>query len=186
VRHALRADAVRRLKTERMSLSTDELLGCIAARIDFNGDSVINAGLRTSVTLTRKTLEIFDGSDQAGATPARSSLDAQGAGRQGPTVAPASRLSATARPVMQALHRATCDTEFRHRGLPDDGEDTLNRALNLILATHPKLLRRAERACASGFKEVVETGDWPDDAGCAQRDAEGSAAPCLWRHARWI
>ncbi len=52
-------------------------------------------------------------------------------------------------------------TEFRHRGFDDD-PDVLKRALDLILASHPKLLRGAERECASRFKEVVDTGEWPE------------------------
>ena len=39
---------------------------------------------------------------------------------------------------------------LRYRGLPDD-EATLERALNLIMATQPELLKRAEQECASGF-----------------------------------
>lgn len=156
VSHPLRADAERRLKTERMSLSTTELLGCIAARIGFD-DSVITAGLRTSVTLTRKTLGIFDGSETLDDTRSRLEDRALAAKAQWSLL---HHGYLQPRDLYQAL-LGRLRTEFGHRGLPDDAE-TLSRTLNLILATHPKLLRRAERNCASGFKEVVETADWPE------------------------
>ena len=150
-----RADAQSVLKTERMPISTAELLTCIAARIGFD-DSVINAGLRVSVTLTRKTVDLFDGTQAL--EEAQASLEAK-------------KLADKAQSELfhfGCLHPGELfdallgrlRTEFRHRGLPDD-EGTLERALNLIMATQPALLRRAERECASGFKEVIEAAPWP-------------------------
>jgi type III restriction enzyme len=156
VRHSLRTDAERRLKTERMSLSTAELLGCIAARIGFD-ETVINAGLRDHVSLTRKTLEIFAGDTVQDET--RSGLDAKVLAHQTQTL-----LCHYGYLDSRDLHHALLgrlQTEFRHRGFKDDPEN-LKQALDLILATYPKLLRQAERECASRFKEVVETGDWPE------------------------
>lgn len=168
-RHALRPEAARRLKTERMPLCTDELLQCIAARIGFD-DRVITAGLREHIALTRKTLEIFD-PDQATSEQARSSLNARAlADRAQRTLLLFEHLNA------RDLHAALIGrlyTEFRHRGFDDD-PDTLERALNLILATHPKLLSQAERECAGRFKQVEDTGDWPDTLEAAP-DAERSA-----------
>jgi hypothetical protein len=139
-----------------MPISTTELLGSIAARIGFD-DRVINAGLRTHVTLTRKTLGVFDGS--ADAELAQTRLEAKAlADKVQKSLWHFGYLNP--RELYQALLERL-RTEFRHRGFDED-PDSLNRALNLILATHPKLLRRAERECASAFKEVVETADWPE------------------------
>jgi len=153
--HPLRADAQTVLKTERMPISTSELLACIAARIGFD-DTVINAGLRVSVTLTRKTIGVFDGSEELAEAPARLEAKALAAKAQSELL------------HFGCLHPAhlfeallgRLRTEFRHRGLPDD-EATLERALNLLMATQPALLRRVERECAGRFKEVVDAGRWP-------------------------
>jgi len=154
-RHPLRADAERVLKTERLPISTADLLQCLAAHIGFD-DTVINAGLRVNVTLTRKTVGVFDGAQETGQTQARLEDKALAAQAQ-----------------LQLLHfgylhpqdlsaalLARLKTEFGHRGFPDDPA-TLDRALNLIMATQPALLRQAEKACAGRFEEVVDTGQWP-------------------------
>jgi len=154
-RHPLRADAERVLQTERLPISTADLLQCLAAHIGFD-DTVINAGLRVNVTLTRKTVGVFDGTQETGQTQARLEDKALAAQAQ-----------------LQLLHfgylhpqdlsealLARLKTEFGHRGFPHDPA-TLDRALNLIMATQPALLRQAEKACASRFKEVVDTGQWP-------------------------
>jgi type III restriction enzyme len=168
-RHAFRPEAARRLKTERMSLRTDELLQCIAARIDFNGD-VINAGRREYIALTRKMLEVFD-RDQTASEQARASLDARVLAEKAQrTLWHFEYLDAR---DLNAALIGRLQTEFRHLGIGDD-PDALQRALNLILATYPKLLSQAERACAGQFKEVIETGDWPDALEAAP-DAERSA-----------
>ena len=168
-RHALRPEAARRLKTERMSLRTDELLQCIAARIGFD-DRVITSGLREHIALTRKTLDVFD-RDQTASEQARANLDVQVlADRAQRTLWHFEYLDP--RELYTAL-LGRLHIEFGHRGFDDDPE-TLQRALNLILATHPKLLSQAERECAGQFKEVIETGDWPDTLEVAP-DAERSA-----------
>ncbi|WP_295445833.1 DEAD/DEAH box helicase family protein [uncultured Thiodictyon sp.] len=154
-RHPLRADAQPILKTERMPISTADLLSCIAAHIGFD-DTVINVGLRVSVTLTRKTIDLFEGT--AALEEAHARLEAKALAEKAQLelfhfgcLHPAE--------LFQAL-LGRLRTEFRHRGLPDD-EPTLERALNLIMATQPTLLRRAERECASRFKEVIDTAHWP-------------------------
>ena len=155
-RHPFRADAQAVLKAERMPISTTELLACIAARIGFD-DTVINAGLRVSVTLTRKTVGLFDGTQELEQAQARLETKALAVKAQ-------SELFHFGCLHPEELFQALLGrlrTEFRHRGLPDD-EGTLERGLNLIMATQPALLRRAERECASGFKEVVDAGRWPE------------------------
>jgi hypothetical protein len=165
--HPFRPDAQPVLKTERMPLSTADLLQCIAARIGFD-DSVITAGLRVSVTLTRKTVDLFDGTQELESAQARLEAKALAAKAQAELfhfgcLHPAE--------LYQAL-LGRLRTEFGHRGLPDD-EATLERALDLIMATQPALLRRVERECASTFKEVIETGRWPSTWEC-QPGAEPS------------
>ena len=154
-RHPFRTDAGRVLKTERLPISTADLLQCLAAHIAFD-DTVINAGLRVNVTLTRKTVGVFDGAQETGQTEARLEDKALAAQAQ-----------------LQLLHfgylhpqdlsealLARLKTEFGHRGFPHDPA-TLDRALNLIMATQPALLRQAEKACAGRFKEIVDTAQWP-------------------------
>jgi len=154
-RHPLRTDAERVLKTERLPISTADLLQCIAAKIGFD-DTVINAGLRVNVTLTRKTVGIFDGAQETGHTQARLEDRALAAQAQGQLLHYG---YLDPRDLSMAL-LARLKTEFGHRGFADD-DVTLDRALNLIMATHPALLRQAEKACAGRFKEVIDTGQWP-------------------------
>src|SRR5690606_27563717 len=52
-------------------------------------------------------------------------------------------------------------TEFEHRGI-DANEEKLERALNLILATFPSLVRKTARQCSARFKELAPTEPLPE------------------------
>jgi hypothetical protein len=157
-RFALREALPHRFKTERLPFGTDELVQCIAKRIDLNAQ-VLNAGLRKNLKITRKTIDdIFGKPDET--------VDSIQA-----------RLSNTdiARRAQKVLFDADCydprelnslllarlQSEYNeHQGM-DLSELELARALNLILATFPRLVRDASRVCAARFKEVFDADVLP-------------------------
>ena len=157
-RLALREGLPNRFKTERLPLGTDALVQCISKRIDLSAQ-VLNAGLRKNLKITRKTIDdIFGQSDET--------VDSIQA-----------RLSNT--DIARRAQKVLFDAEFidprdlhpllltrlrseynDHQGM-DLSESELARALNLILATFPYLVRDASRACAARFKEIFDADVLP-------------------------
>lgn len=155
-RFAVRDGLPRVYRSERLPLSTADLLTCIAASIAFD-DKAFNAGFRQSVKVTRQTVELFEGSEETESMQARLS-DAELARRAQSVMFDADYLDP--RDLHDAL-LARLKTEFRHRGI--DIDDTgLERALNRIMAVYPHLIRMAARSCAARFKEVFDTAPLPD------------------------
>jgi len=149
--YALRDGIPRIYRSERLPLSTADLLTCIAANIAID-DKVFNAGLRQSVKVTRQTVDLFEGSEETEAIQARLS-DAEIARRAQNVMFDAEYLDP--RDLHDAL-LARLETEFAHRGIDIDA-DGLDRALNRIMAAYPNLIRLAARSCAAKFKEIFDT-----------------------------
>jgi type III restriction enzyme len=155
-RYALREGISRTYRSERLPLSTADLLTCIAANIAID-DKVFNAGFRQSVKVTRQTVDLFEGSEETEAIQARLS-DAEIARRAQNVMFDAEYLDP--RDLHDAL-LGRLKTEFTHRGIPVDA-DGLERALNRIMAAYPNLIRLAARSCAAKFKEIFDTDKLPD------------------------
>ncbi len=155
-RHALREGIPRTYRSERLPLSTADLLTCIAANIAID-DKVFNAGFRQSVKVTRQTVDLFEGSEETEAIQARLS-DAEIARRAQNVMFDAEYLDP--RDLHDAL-LGRLSTEFAHRGIDVDTEG-LDRALNRIMAAYPNLIRLAARSCAAKFKELFDTDKLPE------------------------
>lgn len=171
----LKDGASRIHKTERLPLSTDELLRCIQATIAID-DRVFNAGLRKSVQVTRKAVDIFDaGRDEEVATLQARLSDYEIARRAQGVLFDAQYLHP--RDLHQVL-MVRLAAEFEQRGI-DAGDEERERSLNLIMASFPNLVRKAARQCAARFKEVLdacglpESIDGPTDARRSSRNAYG-------------
>lgn len=158
-RYALREGIPRTYRSERLPLSTADLLTCIAANIAID-DKVFNAGFRQSVKVTRQTVDLFEGSEETEAIQARLS-DAEIARRAQNVMFDAEYLDP--RDLHDAL-LGRLKTEFSHRGIDPNisGADGLDRALNRIMAAYPNLIRLAARSCAAKFKEIFDTDKLPE------------------------
>lgn len=155
-RFSMRPGVPRVHRSERLPLSTADLLTCIAANIAID-DKVFNAGFRQSVRVTRQTVDLFEGSEETASIQARLS-DAEIARRGQSVLFDADYLDP--RDLHDAL-LARLKTEFGHRGIDVD-EAGLERALNRIMAAYPKLIRFAARTCAARFKEGFDTAPLPE------------------------
>lgn len=155
-RFSLRPGVPRVHRSERLPLSTADLLTCIAANIAID-DKVFNAGFRQSVRVTRQTVELFEGFEETESIQARLS-DAEIARRGQSVLFDADYLDP--RDLHDAL-LARLKAEFGHRGIDVD-EAGLERALNRIMAAYPKLIRLAARTCAARFKEVFDAAPLPE------------------------
>ncbi len=155
---ALRPGMPTQFKTERLPFSTGELVDCISKRVNF-GSNVLNAGLRKNLKITRKTIDDIFGK----ADPSVDSIQA--------------RLSDS--DIARRAQRVLFDADYfdprdlhshlltrlraeynDHQGM-DLTEPELARALNLILATFPRLVHEASRICAADFKQLVDAAALP-------------------------
>lgn len=155
-RYSLKDGVTRVYHSERLPLSTADLLTCIASNIAID-DKVFNAGFRQSVKVTRQTVELFEGWEETESIQARLS-DAEIARRAQNVMFDADYLDP------RDLHEALVirlKTEFAHLGIPID-EAGLEQALNRIMVAYPNLIRLAARTCAARFKEIFDTAPLPE------------------------
>ncbi len=154
-RYPIREDAWRVFQAERMPISTDEILQCIRSTVDF-GDQVLAAGLRQNVKIKRKEIEVF--SDGEALQEVKAQLDPQALAKQAQR-----RLFDAGYLDPRDLHDALkkrLAIEFDKHGY-DDSPESIQRGLNLILASFPHLVRDVERKCAARYKETYEVAQWP-------------------------
>ena len=155
-RYRLRSDVPGVFRSERLPLSTADLLICIAATVAID-DRVFNSGFRQTVNVTRRTIDLFEGIEETESIQARLS-DSEIAIRAQSVMFDAEYLDP--RDLHDAL-LGRLKTEFHHRGI-DVVPDGLERALNRIMAAYPNLIRQAARTCAARFKEVFDTAPLPE------------------------
>jgi hypothetical protein len=147
-----------RFKTERLPFGTDELVQCIAKRIDLNAQ-VLNAGLRKKLKITRTTIDDIFGKFDGTVDSIQARLSNIDIARR------AQKVLFDAEFIdprdLHPLLLARLQSEFNeHQGM-DLSELELARALNLILATFPNLVRDASRVCAARFKEIFDADVLP-------------------------
>ncbi|HRE17685.1 MAG TPA: hypothetical protein PLW86_11585, partial [Rhodocyclaceae bacterium] len=111
-RYPLRKGVPSIYRSERLPLSTADLLTCIAANIAIN-DKVFNAGFRQSVKVTRHTVDLFEGTEETESMQARLS-DAEIARRAQSVMFDAEYLDS--RDLHDAL-LSRLKSEFGHRGI---------------------------------------------------------------------
>ncbi len=155
---ALRQDVPDSFKTERLPLGTDELVACISKRIKLT-DRELNAGLRKSLKITRSTIgNIFTqpegtiDSVQARLSNAEIYRRAQKVLTDADYIDPRD---------LHPLLLARLQTEYNEHSGIDLSEQDLARALNLILATFPNVVRDAARVCAASFKTLDDARPLP-------------------------
>lgn len=156
--YALREGLQRVYQSERLPLTTEELLTSIAAHIAID-DKVFNAGFRQSVKVTRQTVDLFASEGEAALSSIQARLsDPEMARRAQNVLFDAAYLDPL--DLNEAL-LARLKTEYSHRGIDSDDTD-LERALNRIMATYPRLIRTAARTCLAKSKEVFDAAPLPD------------------------
>jgi hypothetical protein len=157
--YPVRAGIPTRFQTERLPFSTDELLKGIGAHLKLNAE-VLNAGLRKSIKITRKTItDIFGNHEEVVDTVHAKLFRAQLARR-------AQRVLTDAQYYhprdLEEMLLSRLRLEYNdHQGIGLSDEE-LRDALNLILVNYPKLVRDAARASAALNKEIVETAPLPE------------------------
>lgn len=156
-KYVIKDGVPRTYKTEFIPLSTDALVKCISQSIDLS-PTVLNAGQRRNVKITRQETDIFEGEQQVGNIQARLS-DVEIARRAQGILFDAEHLDP--RDLFEALLKRL-SKEFEHQGWEAD-EVGLVRSLNLILATYPHLIRKAGRSCGAKYKELLDTQPLPDE-----------------------
>lgn len=155
---SLREGLPNRFKTERLPLSTDELVNCIAKRINLNAQ-ILNAGLRKNLKITRKTIDNIFGTPDETVDSIQARLSNADIARRAQKVL----FDADCYDPrdLNSLLLARLRSEYNgHQGM-DLNEQDLARALNLILATFPHLIREASRVCAARFKELFDADVLP-------------------------
>jgi hypothetical protein len=155
---ALRPGIPTQFKDERLPFSTDGLVDCLSKRINFD-DRALNAGLRKSLKITRKTIDdIFGKTDETVDSIQARLSDADIARRAQGVLFDANYFDP------RDLHShllARLRAEYNeHQGIGLT-EPELERALNLILATFPRLVPEASRVCAADFKQLVDAAVLP-------------------------
>jgi len=157
-RFELREGLPKRFKTERLPLGTEELVQCIAKRIDLSAQ-VLNAGLRKNLKITRTTIDDIFGKSDSTVDSIQARLSNVDIARR------AQKVLFDAEFIdprdLHPLLLARLQSEFNeHQGI-GLSELELARALNLILATFPNLVRDASRVCAARSKELFDADVLP-------------------------
>lgn len=155
--YPIRSDIPRVFVNELMPLSTDQLVRCVGKTVPFD-EKVKTAGLRRNVRIRRQTADIFDGATEVQDAVAKlSDTDiarrAQGVLFEAEYVDP--------RDLYDAL-LFRLKSEYDNDGIEMD-EEELTRALYLIMATYPNLVKRAARTCAAQYKETVDAAELPEN-----------------------
>ena len=162
--YPLRENAPTQFQTERLPLSTDELLKKIGAyKLE---SEVLAAGLRKTVKITRKTVENIFGSHDEVNKIIQARLSSVALARHAQKVLFDAQAIDPREAEAILLDRLRLEyNEVAGIGLSDE---ELRLALYLILATYPHLLRDAERASLANCKEVVETASLPSSVEITQ------------------
>jgi len=145
-----------RFKTERLPISTDALLECIGASINF-GDKEFNAGLRAVTTVLRREEEIFSRNIQDSEYQASLS-DSEIARRAQRVLFEPDYLDPR---ELHAVLIKRLKSEFKRKGITSDDE-AISRSLNLILVAFPNLVRVAARECAARYSELSDAAALPE------------------------
>jgi type III restriction enzyme len=157
--HRLREGMPQCFQEERLPVTTDELVKFIGARVNLSAE-VLNAGLRKSVKITRKTVaDIFEHHDELLDTVQAKLSDAELARRAQRVLFDPKHLNP--RDLHESLMIRLRAEYNEHQG-QELSESEIVRALNLILATYPNLLRNAKREGAARNKEVVHAASLPE------------------------
>lgn len=154
---SLRQGLPNRFKTEQLPLSTDELEHCICKRARLDA-AVLNAGLRRSLKITRKTSDVFGDQDETVDSILARLSDAEIARRGQRVLFDADYFDPRELHAL-LLERLRCEYN-EHQGM-ELSELELARALNLILATFPNLVRDAARVCSATFKQITTADALP-------------------------
>lgn len=154
----LRADVPRRLQAERLPSSTDELLKGIAAYA--LPPEVLAVGLRKTVKITRKTIEDIFNDHREAVDSVQARLSRAELARR------AQRVLFDAQAIdprdLEAALLERLRLEYNDVGGMALNEEEPRQALHLILATYPRLLKDAERACLANRKKVEEAAPLPE------------------------
>ena len=185
--YPLREGMPTRFKTERLPLSTDELVKGIGAHIRLNAD-VLLAGQRQSIKVIRKTHTMIGDHREEIVDTIQAKLSHVQLARRAQRVLYDAQYC-DPRDLEETLLSRLRSEYNDHQGL-GLSEEEIRRALNLILTAFPHLLRDAARICAVRNKEIVDAAPLPEqvemalDAQRSRRNVYGVLPPDLNEHER--
>lgn len=154
--YPLRECVPMQFKSERMPLGTAEFLKGIVARVNLSPE-VLLAGKRKGFKINRQTINIFN---------------------QDGIVVESIQAKLSAPEIVRRSQHALCDgvihpkelqsalldrlrTEYNEYGGEELSDLELVRALNMILALYPKIIRNAAKSCLSECKEPYTAAELP-------------------------
>jgi type III restriction enzyme len=148
-----------RFKSERIMLGTEDMVKQIVvmAKLD---DAVLNAGLRKYKEVTRQTISIFNQTDKLVET-IQARLSANEINQRAQRVLFEAEFI-DPRDLNEELFERLKSEYNKHRGL-GLSDDEVERALQMILALYPKLIRNATNSCMAQLKEVYDTAELPKE-----------------------
>lgn len=155
-RFFLKTHIQRVFETERLPISTSDLLDCVGSTIGID-DRVFAAGFRETTEITRREEEIFTRDVQMDTVFAQLSDEDIARRSQRVLFEPEYLDPRELYDVLLGRLR----TECRVRGWVKTDEE-LQRAMNLILVTFPSLLRRATKQCGARYAEVEAASPVPE------------------------
>lgn len=150
-------------KTEFFSLDTSNLIKCIAKTIRFDSET-LPVGNRQAVKVKRVEEEIFSRSKQYADVQAMLS-DSEIAKKAQMVLFEPNYIDAR---QIEPLLIERLKSEYTNLGWIDvaDSEEHLRKALNLILASFPNLLKAAAKSCCAKYKELGDTDPLPAFIDC--------------------
>lgn len=152
----LKPEIPKTFKRELLPIATDELLKCIGATVAID-EKVFTSGLKEKAAVTRREEEIF--TRQVGDRVVQVRLSRAEIARRAQKV-----LFEPDYLDPRDLHETLTGrlrAEYERHGMDVDDE-RLEVALNLILVSHPNLVRMAARKCAARYKDLADTAPLPD------------------------
>lgn len=145
-------------KSERIPLNTDDLIQSVMFNIPITAE-ILNAGLRKSTKVTRKTVNnIFEQPQEIVDSVQAKLSNLEIAKRAQKVLFDASFVD------MRDLHAKLLEKltkEYNEYNGYDLSEQELKRALNMILATYPKLIPQAIKKSLAKHKETYNTAELP-------------------------
>lgn len=166
-RYALRAGMPRRFKTQTPSADNKTTEADCAARFIVGSRALLDA-LKKSVGVERRTLEVFTREMQT-EMDFKAELSVETAALLAQKALLKSRMF-DPRELKQALLRKL-EAVLREEDMAEEADDPakVKHFLHVILATHPRLLREAQRAAIAAHATIEEAADLPPEV-VADRD----------------
>lgn len=158
--YPLRSDVPRRFKTQTVGANNAVTEEDCAQRFIISTRDLFEV-MKNKIPVERRTLDVFTSEIQqefnfaADLSPDQAARQAQKVLLENKVLDPRELRRALLRKMEQVMREETMSEA--------DDSDKVAHFLNVILATHPELLRHAQKAAIAQHAEIIETGDLPEE-----------------------